>query len=100
MAKDRGGESYSARLAAARQKAINYCADFFEASGVEYTCLKVVMDTVAATLASLANLDEFRPYNVNTTRTLQRIADEVHKRWRQRECNQSPDFTLDNPASF
>lgn len=74
-------ESYTARIQRARNLAIEHCADFFATSGVEYSCLKDVHDTVAPELRRIAGFDEYEPYNVNTPRTFRRIGDLVHARW-------------------
>lgn len=84
MSRRNGEASYSARLGAARTKAANLAADFFEHSGVNYDCLKTVQDTIKPELDRLATLEEFRPYNVNSTNNLRRAADEVHRRWKDR----------------
>jgi hypothetical protein len=63
---------------------VRLCADFFERSGVKYDCLKTVQDTVAPELNRLAGLPEFEHYNVNSRMNLQRVGDEVHRRWKEK----------------
>lgn len=82
--------SYSARMGAARTKVVGLAADFFERSGVRYDCLKTVQDTVKPELDRLATLEEFRPYNVNSTNQLRRVGDEVHRRWKQKPSVRCP----------
>jgi hypothetical protein len=77
-------ESYAARVGAARRKAITHCADFFERSGVEYDCLNTVHNTVRPELERIAQLEEFRPYNVASPNNLRRVGAEVHARWKAR----------------
>jgi hypothetical protein len=76
-------ESYSARTAEARSRIANHLADFFEASGVEYTCLAVVMDVIEPESARLAALPEYAPYNVHNRTGLNRAAAIIHQRWRE-----------------
>jgi hypothetical protein len=89
MARHNGHETYSQRLADARRKAVEHCADFFERSGVKYDCLKTVQDTVAPELNRLAGLPEFQHYNVNSRMNLQRVGDEVHRRWKANQGEQT-----------
>jgi hypothetical protein len=80
--RNNGAESYSARMGEARRQATIHCADFFERSGVEYTCLKVVHDTVKPELERIHAARLFGPYNLDTPNMLRRIGDEVHNRWK------------------
>ena len=85
MRVQRDPRCHGARQHYARAMAVELCVEFFFRSDARYTCAAVVIETVKPELQRLAGLPDFRGLNVNTHYTLNRVADEVHRRWKERQ---------------
>lgn len=80
--------NHAKHRAQARNKLINELADRFESSGVEYTCGAVIIDWVKENVTTQQL--EAIPGNWTAGRCAQRVWDEVHKRWQNKNA---PDQT-------
>lgn len=74
------------KIAAIRARIVSQIADEFQTSGIEYTCVAVIMDFARKRIVPLTDTDECRPYLAHPLMFMKKIEkatwDEIHRRWR------------------